>query len=565
MKKLLLLFAIAACFSCKKHILDIPPSDRVSDAAVWTDANLIQAYENEMYNGLPHGFYIHMYSKYTDEAINTAPCCGADIFGPKAYNPDNIDQAGGADFWGSYMYYWTRGYTYIRKVNVFLEKMSTTTVSLPNKAKLVAEAKFLRAFMYFQLIERFGGVPIVTQSYPLGAQVSFKRASFDDCVTFIDKDLSEAIPDLPANIPSTDPNFGRASGDACKALRSRLFLYAASPLFNPNNDMTKWQKAADAAQALLTSGYSLYPDYQKEFMLTSGAANSEMIFSRQFTTTNGQQAPMHNLGRRYGAYGGWFGSNGPSQNLVDDYDMTNGQPAFNTAPDGSKTINPTSGYNPQHPYANRDPRFDATIIHDSTVFHGDRFAMWISPDATTFGYDSYKQSSDNPKGGYIIKKFMPDDPSVPLNFQTQYTIPWPFFRLAEIYLNYAEAKFALGDEATCRQYINLVRARPGVNMPPIQPSVTGEALRARLYNERRIELAMEGHRFFDVRRWKIATITENRPIMGMNITRDPATGKQTYTPVVALVRQQFTPKMYLLPVATSELNRNPGMGQSDGW
>jgi len=98
MKKILLFLAIAACFSCKKNLLDIAPSDRVSDAAVWTDANLIQAYENEMYNGLPHGFYIHMYSKYTDEAINTAPCCGANIFGQIAFTPDNIDQANGGDF-----------------------------------------------------------------------------------------------------------------------------------------------------------------------------------------------------------------------------------------------------------------------------------------------------------------------------------------------------------------------------------------------------------------------------------------------------------------------------------
>ncbi|WP_439698204.1 RagB/SusD family nutrient uptake outer membrane protein [Mucilaginibacter sp. AW1-7] len=564
MKKLLLFFAIAICFSCKKNILDIPPSDRVSDAAVWTDANLIQAYENEMYNGLPHGFYIHMYSKYTDEAVNTAPCCGANIFGPTTYTPDNIDQAGSGDFWGGYMYYWTQGYVYIRKVNLFLEKMSTTTVSLPNKARLVAEAKFLRAFMYFNLIERFGGVPIVTQSYPLGTQVDFKRSSFDDCVTFIEKDIAEAIPDLPVSYASTDANFGRASQDACKALSSRVLLYAASPLFNTSNDMTKWQKAADAAASLLSSGYSLYPDYQKEFMLTSGSPNSELIFAREFTTTNGHQTPMNNLGRRYGAYGGWWGSNGPSQNLVDDYDMTNGQPPFITAAGGVKTINPASGYAPQHPYENRDPRFNATVIHDSTIFRGDRFAMWIAPDGKTFGMDSYTFSSDNPKGGYILKKFMPDDPTVPLSWQTTYTTPWPFFRLAEIYLNYAEAKLALGDEATCRQYINLVRARPSVNMPPIPASVTGDALKARLYNERRIELAFEGHRFFDVRRWKIAMDIENRPIMGMNISRDPATNKQTYTPVVEL-QKQFTPNMYLLPVATAELSRNKNLGQSAGW
>ncbi len=106
--------------------------------------------------------------------------------------------------------------------------------------------------------------------------------------------------------------------------------------------------------------------------------------------------------------------------------------------------------------------------------------------------------------------------SQPISFAERYTIPWPIFRLAEIYLNYAEAKFELGDEATCRLYINKVRAR--VDMPPIPATVTGEALRERLYNERRIELAFETHRFFDIRRWKIANVIENRPIYGMDIS-----------------------------------------------
>ena len=562
MNKIIAFLLILSCFSCNKDILDIPPEDRVAESTVWTDENLIKAYHTELYNAIPHGFYIHMYSKYTDEAINTAPCCGADIFKQDTYNPDNIASASGGDFWGSYMYYWNRGYQYIRKINVFLEKMGAQdAIQFQDKARLIAEAKFLRAFDYFELIERYGGVPIVTQSYALGDSATFKRNTFDECVAFIEKDLDEAMPDLPARYASTDANFGRATQDACMALRSRVLLYAASPLFNTDNDKQKWQKAADAAEALLNRGYSLYPDYRKLFILPSGAPEDEYIFCRNFTTTNGHQAPMHNLGRRYGAYGGWWASNGPSQNLVDDYDMINGEQPFVTT-NGVQSVNPASGYDPAHPYWNRDPRFDASIIHDSTIYRGDLIEMWVSTDGAKWGYDSYKQSSDNPRGGYMLKKFMPDA-DVPLSWQQTYTIPWPYFRLAEIYLNYAEAKFELGDEATCRDYISRVRARAG--MPPIPATVTGEELRRRLYNERRIELAFEEHRFFDIRRWKIADSVENTPIRGMDVIKNLTTGITTYTPVQLIQKIPYQEKMNLLPIETNEIRRNPELTQTPGW
>jgi hypothetical protein len=561
MKKLLFLLPLLVCFSCKKNILDLSPQNAVSDAAVWTDANLIGAYQVELYNAIPHGFYIHMYSKMTDEAVNTAPCCGADIFGMNPLNSDNVAGAGGGDYWGGYMYYYNQGFQYIRKVNVFLEHMATTTVALPNKARMIAEAKFIRAYAYFLLIERFGGMPIITQSYPLGDLTQFKRNTYDECVAFIKSDLAAAMPDLPVSYASTDGSFGRATQDASKALLSRVTLYAASKLNNPSHDATKWQAAADAAAALLNSGYSLYPNYRSEFNLSSGQANSEVIFAREFTTSNGQEAPANNLGRRYGAYGGWWASNGPSQNLVDDYDMANGQPAF-IYPGGVKTVNTASGYDPQNPYANRDPRFEATVIHDGSVYHGDTFAMWIAQDGNTWGFDSYKQSSDNPTDNYELRKFMPEDPNIPISFQTVYTTPWIHFRLAEIYLNYAEAKFELGDETTARQYINLVRARAG--MPGIDATVTGDDLRRRLYNERRIELAFESHRFFDVRRWMIGATAEGSGMYGMSIIKNTTTNVKTYTPVLLLKRPWFD-QYNLLPIDRSEVKRNPLFIQNPGY
>ena len=361
-------------------------------------------------------------------------------------------------------------------------------------------------------------------------------------------------------IQSTDANYGRASGNACQALLSRLYLYAASPLFSPTKDLQKWQKAADAAEALLNKGYDLYPDYQKLFELNQGDANNEVIFSRGFTTANGQQAPMNNFNRRYEGYGGWWGSNGPSANLIDDYDMSNGEPAFNA--DGS--VNAASGYDPTHPFVNRDPRFEATVLHDDMYFRGDHFEMWIAEDGKSWGYDSYKATGDNPRTNTVLLKFMPE--TGPFNWQTQFTIQWPYFRIAEIYLNYAEAKFELGDEATAREYVNKVRSRASVNLPGIPASVTGEALRRRIYNERRIELAFESHRFFDVRRWKIGTTVENAKTTTYDIFLNPATGVKRYEKVVLLDRSgTFQDYKSLLPVAQDEMQRNTGLTQTPGY
>jgi len=390
------------------------------------------------------------------------------------------------------MYYWDRAYEYIRKINVFLSKMQESDVQMNDKDQLIGEARFLRAFIYFNLIERFGGVPIVDEVYQLGDEVQFTRSTFDECVTFIEQDITAAKAVLPDKYSSTDAKYGRASGVVCQALLSRVYLYAASPLFSPTKSQQKWQKAADAAEALLNKGFALYSDYNKLFQMSQGAANDEVIFSRGFTTANGHQGPMHNFNRRYEGYGGWWGSNGPSANLIDSYDMINGEPAF--LPDGS--VNPASGYDPTQPFKNRDPRFEATILHDDMYFRGDHFEMWIAEDGASWGYDSYKATGDNPRTNTVLLKFMPEQG--PFNWQTQFTIQWPFFRIAEIYLNYAEAKFELGDEVTAREYVNKVRRRASVNLPDIPATVTGEDLRRRIYNERRIELAFENHRFFDV-------------------------------------------------------------------
>ena len=548
--------------SCSDKILDITPKDRISDLSVWSDANLIRAYHTSLYNCVLSGYRIHMQSKLTDEAF-CAIDWGVGIVPFGQLTPDNVTSVS-IDDWtnGGNLYIWNNAYQYLRKINLFFEQIEATELQFEDKDQLIAEAKFLRAYIYFNLISRFGGVPIIEKAYNLEDEVQVSSNSFDDCVEFITNDIKEAMPYLPDALMAGDSNFGRASKAACQALLSRTYLYAASPLFNPSNDKAKWQRAANAAKDFITTytQYKLYPSYLDCFNQPSGSVNPEIIFSRNFSPSHGHDQPMNNLNNRYAGNGGWWASNGPTQNLVDDYDMTNGEPPF-IWNNGVKTINPASGYDPQNPYANRDPRLDATVLHEGSTFHDQTLEFWVASDGKTYAWDNYRRNGDNPRTSYVLRKFNPEEGEI--SWQVEYTQPWIIFRVAEMYLNYAEAEFELGNEAVAREYINKVRAR--VNMPGLPDSVTGENLRTRLYNERRIELAFEEHRYFDVRRWKIAMDTENRPYYGVEIVKDVNTGEMIYNDLL-LGQRKFTEQMYLLPIETNEIRKNNGtLLQTETW
>jgi hypothetical protein len=565
MKKYGIAIVAALTFASCGNILDLVPTTSITEDMVWSDPSLITAYHTELYNAIEHGFrdWNRWQSKATDEvypAVGWGPCS----FQRGYLSPDNVDAA---------LYYWEPGYEYLRKVNLFLDRIENTEVIVNNKVRMVAEAKFIKAWIYFVLTTRFGSCVLLDEYYTLeeAPSMRFKRSSFDECVAEIEKLIAEAMPDLPKTYNNTSSGFGRATQDVCRAMLSRMYLYFASPLYNTTNDKAKWQKAAAAALDFMntTAGiYELYPNYRECFIQPTGSPNKEFIFGRNFTKTNGHNAPMDNLGRRFEAYGGWNASNGPSLNLVADYEMQEtGMRAYNWV-NGELVANLESGFDPKNPYEGRDPRMDGTIIHDGTVYRGFEHEMWesLGDDNKTWGLDCYRHSGDNPRSHHILKKFMPEiEQQTVVSWQETSTIPWPIFRLAEIYMNYAEAMFELGDEALCREYLNKVRNR--AKMPPIPDTETGEALRARMQNERRVEFAFEEHRFIDVRRWKIAEITENRKLYGMTIFKDVVTGEKTYQHNMLLDKTGlFKPEMYLLPIRTAEIRKNESvLQQTPGW
>jgi hypothetical protein len=534
MKKIIyLLLIVFTAMSCNK--LELTPLDTISDANTWSNQNLIQLYVNAQYNVLLHGYQNDLLAAADDEAFNIHQFGNLYMIQTGQLTQDNV-----TDF-SAKINYWDFAYSYIYNINVFFSKIDAAPVDSTFKTGAIAEMKFLRAYIYANLIWRYGGVPIITKVFGLHDDFKVTRSSYDDCVKFIDSELDAAAADLPPNQPANQE--GRASANACLALKARVLLYDASLLNNPSHDNTKWQAAADASAALLNLGYSLNPDYQGTFLTD----NNEIIFARYFT-----QANSTNFSLEEGRNGsnGWTSQN-PSQNQVNAYEMSaTGILPYTEKADGTLVLNPGSGYDPNNPYLGRDPRLDASILHDGSV--------WQGRETETFdgGLDS-PGSSIQPWNAsltsYAYKKGVVE--SIPPSGSTlKPTNPWIFFRYAEVLLNYAEAEFELGHEDVARQYINMVRARPSVNMPPV--TATGEALRAAIQNERRVEFAFEGLRFFDVRRWKIADFTENIPILRMHITKQ-ADGSKTYQ-IQTLEKRSFLPQHYLIPIPRSEVDKSNG-------
>jgi starch-binding outer membrane protein, SusD/RagB family len=537
MKNFLTIILLALIISSCEEILDINPTDRLSDAAVWTDASLVELYVNGTYNAIPHGFYQHLWSSLSDETYN--------IHNGNSYTvlrgeltPDNVGTVSGL------FDYWKTAYSNIRNMNIFFLKIDDVAMDEALKKRMKGEMKFINAAIYANLIWRYGGVPIIKDVFELGADYSVSRNSYDECVNHICSELDEAITLLPAKQAANQA--GRASGHAAMALKARVLLYAASSLNNPSNDLVKWQKASDAATALLNTGYDLQADYQGIFLKD----NTEIIFARSFSQSNINN--IHLWNGRNGSNG--WGGNCPTQNLVNDYEMLNGELPYSD-PD-FQVINPASGYDPANPYVDRDPRFYASILYDG--------AVWMGRETQTFknGLDSRGSSVDAWNAtltGYYLKKFLPPD-LPPAGTTLKPTSPWIFFRFAEVILNYAEAEFELGHEDIAREYLNKLRTRAG--MPLI--TATGEDLRQKIYHERRIELVFEGHRFHDVRRWKIASETEKKSLFAMQIIKEPDESK-TYT-VIELLKRDFLEQHYLLPIPRVEIDRSLGsLSQNPGY
>ncbi|HEU4554535.1 MAG TPA: RagB/SusD family nutrient uptake outer membrane protein [Chitinophaga sp.] len=566
--------------------LDVTPLNQFTSASVWKDATLMQAYVTNIYTFIGYGEFNSTsgLSVLDDEAMWTN---GATPIVQSTITSSNLDILGGSRF--NYLL-WDNLYSGIRQCNDFLENSASSPVAgQPMVQRMRGEAYFLRGYLYHNLMRVNGGIPLITKVYGLKDSTAIARNTFEETVNFIVRDADSAAALLPTVYTGAD--VGRATKGAALALKSRVLLYAASDLYNINpshmpetgytggDRQARWTAARDAAKAVMDLGiYKLFAadpapgdstaaNYANLFL---SKTNEEVIFSR-FTSVNAG-APNVGLWFNPNGYHG-YGENSPIQQMVDAYEMK----------DGSKFSwgNPVHA---AHPYENRDPRFYATVFYDGAhwkkrtsdgeVFDPvgiiQAFKTLKLPDGSTLpGIDTRNGPIENWNGSYpnyYLRKFV--DPNNDHRSVAQ-EIPWPFFRYAEILLNYAEACIELTQYQDARDALNQIRRRAG--MPEFTAALTGVPLRDEYRNERRIELAFEEHRFFDIRRWMIAPQVMNENAKGIEISvqgtnrADRSTYHDYSYKVIDVQTRHWDDKMYFIPIQFAEMNRNPLLKQNPGF
>ena len=581
----LTVFALAGCDS---SILDVRPKDQLSDETVFADGNVAESFLNDIYRGVGHGLNGTTLWSLTDDGHNTRGG-GTTQHMQSNITPSNMGAIGG-DRYAHYR--WRDLYRSIRLANIFLAEIDSATFDPAKRQRMKGEAHFLRAFFYHNLLRIHGGVPLITKVYGLNDEFEAPRNSFAETVAFIVAEADSAAALLPLTHGAAD--LGRATKGAALTLKARVLLYAASDLYNRNpsgqpetgyiggDRAERWRAARDAAKAVMDLGvYQLFratpgagesiPDNYNGIWLNP--TNAEIVFARYFLTSRGT-TDIPNVGRYDGpnGYRNW-GSNTPTQNLVDAYRMA----------DGSK-FDWNDAAKAAAPYANRDPRFYASIHFDgarwvprpSDIVRLDpvgivqTFTKLTLPDGTTVpGLDSRAgpiESWNGTYSGYYKRKAI--DPAVDHQFVSQ-EVPWLFFRYAEILFNYAEASMELGDEDEARRVLNQIRRRAG--MPEFTPTTTGTALRDEYRNERRVEMAFEEQRFFDARRWMIAPQVFGENARGVDITVKAADAldRSTYHGyayrLIDVEQRRWDDRMYFMPIPRDEMNRNPLLKQNPGY
>ena len=528
-----------ALTGCKKDYLSFDYTDgSIREDDIWVSDRFARGFLNNSYFGVLRRYDITdgaLFASASDEAVNSNQGSTINIFNNGTWGPlRTLDDQ------------YTNMYNYIRRTNLFLENSPTSKI-IPTSAipALRGEAFFLRAYYHFELFKRYGAIIIVNRSFGVKEDLDLPKNTFDEVVNQIVSDCdSAAAVLLPSMSDQSVSDRGRASQTAALALKARTLLYAASPLNNPEGDAAKWQKAADAAKAVITLGkHSLLSTAQHAniWNYTSQAYNAEVIFASVADNVNNIESANAPI-----SYDGARGRTNPTQEMVDAFEMrTTGRPI----------TDPASGYSATNPYANRDLRLGLFIMVNGSSFKSRVVETFVE------GKDNLVSNINTTKTGYYMRKFMYDAANWATNATNNVRRPWVHFRYAEVLLNYAEALNEVqGPIADVYTNINLIRARAG--LPVLPAGLTKDQMRNRIQNERRVELCFEEHRFFDVRRWKKGEEFFNKPVSGMRITK---TGTTFTYQVVPVENRVFTEKNYRFPFSQAELNRTSKLQQNPGW
>lgn len=458
---------------------------------------------------------------------------------------------------------WTKSYTAIADINTYLEKIDQTDISdwqynsdyktwMAQMEIFPYELRFLRAYFYFELLRAYGDVPLVTTTLTNVQANSVTRTPADEIVKFIVDECDAVAPNLPVSyITEPGAELGRATRIAAFALKARTLLYAASPLFNPTNDKAKWAKAAEACKYLLdhAAGWGLKLSSYSTLWGHEAFFNDELIFGLGRGDSNSFEMANYPIGVENGSSG-----NCPTQSLVDQYEYQTDGKTFAQHYPGDIDLSTTD------PYEGLDPRFALTVVKN-----GDQWPTNGSQkkaiETFTGGVNAAPKYGATPTG-YYLRKYVDGSCVTTADNQTTRRHTWILFRLAEFYLDYAEAAFRATGSAndatygmTANEAINVLRSRPDIQMPLFTED--GEAWVERYERERLVELAFENHRFWDVRRWKKG-LQYFKTIQTATISSDLLLTRTAVT-------RQWDDKFYFYPIPQTELKKNTHLTQNTGW
>jgi hypothetical protein len=577
----LILFA-----SCQKSgFLDDQSNNALTEQTVFTDSVRTMSFLTLIYQ--EENFAMHKQrwenggqEQATDDSeftlLNTArrPL----ILYTSSYNADSFPFF---DFWGV-------PWTNIRRANLLLSKLPTGPLNPSTQRRIAGEARFLRAWFYFNFLINFGGFPnIGDEVFDAEAVINIPRSTFEESVNYLVKELDEVAVILPRVYPD-NRDYGRVTMGAAMALKARVLLFAASPLFNgntfpsptsnerallagypsnstPDQIRARWQACANAAKAVMDlNEYSLNKEVAGEprgrgfYTLFTQRENKEYIYFYNRPPNRDWERfylPETRGGVRYGT---------PTQTLVDAFPMA----------DGKAITDPTSGYNPQDPYklGTRDPRFYYSIIYNGAIFFSQQTNSRIPVFThTNAGTDRFVQSSTAAgPSGYFSRKMV--DENLNGNGPGNTVRGWSIIRYAEILLIYAEAINEAGQTALAYQPLRDIRERAGItpgNDYGMKPNMSQLEMREFIRNERHIELMYENTRWDDARRWKIAMTVFNGYNKLMRPTQVPVSTQfptgYRYEVVNSLFLHTFAERNYLLPIPRGEIRRAPAMEQNPGW
>lgn len=565
-KTVCLVGSIALLSACEDW-LEIEPKDRFGDTTVWGSEENADMFLNDIYNQLPHlNNETQNLDQYSDnsyvgaEWMNARTTIYTGALSPTSWIPGPWDMWK----WGRQDNNDAKGqYERIRSCNLFITKVNESNFSADYKKERLAEARFLRAWFYHYLWMAYGGVPIITEVLDnnISTDIFYPRETAQKTFEFIDRELDEIKNDLPPRRSGSD--LGRASKGAILTLKGWVELFHASELRNPGKEKKRWEAAAATLKEVIDlQVYHLQPTILD--LWTEATNNSdEVIFDFQMSKQNG--------GRREGLFGPVFvkgvqsswGNMQPTQELVDDYCMANGLPI----------TDPASGYNKNDPYKNREKRFYQSILYDGSMWQGEEIITRVgvgSPNEIDTSSDS-----DVTNTGYYTRKTIDESVNGADNLQMSNGMAnYIFFRYADVLLMYAEASLEAGDKPTAVEYLDRVRTRGG-NMPSIAETypqgITENQLREIIRRDRRIELAFEDKRWWDILRWKICDGDNgvmNKPIGGMKIEDTDGDGIWEYN-YHEVGKRTFLPRMYYQPIPQYVIDKNPVIreqnGGEDGW